>query len=112
MNSKVPNLFLTQDNMSIQTIITSLSRLTNEKLFKDINMFLALIYVHGHYYLVVINLTKNEGHLIDALNRDQAYEDKKRSYMQRVLALVLIYQRPKIPNIDFNIATSFNIVNF
>ena len=28
MNSKVPNLFITQDNVSIQTSIASLSRLT------------------------------------------------------------------------------------
>ena len=32
--------------------------------------------------------------------------------MLRVLALVLIYQRLKIPNFDFNVPTSFNIHNF
>ena len=112
MNSKVPNLFITQDNVSIQTTITSLSRLTNGKFFKGINMFLVPICDKLHYYLVVINFTKNEGYVIDGLNCDQAYEEEKRTYMLRALALVLICQQLKIPNLDFNVPTSFNIDTF
>ena len=112
INSKVPNQFITQDNVSIQTTITSLSRLTNGKFFICINMFLAPICAQGHYYLVVINFTKNEGYVIDGLNRDQAYEEEKRSYMLRALGLVLICQKLKIPNFDFNVLASFNINNF
>ena len=102
MNSKVLNLFITQDNMSIHTVITHLSRLSNEKFFKGINMFLAPICAHHHYCFVVINLTKNEGYVIDGLNRDQIFRDVKRTYMQRALALVFIYQKLKIPNFDLN----------
>ena len=75
-------------------------------------MFLALVCTHGHYFLVVINFTKNEDYVIDGLNRDQTYEDEKRRYMQRVLALGLFYQRLKIPKFDFNVPTLFNIENF
>ena len=112
MNSKVPNLFITQENVSIQTTITSLSRLTNGKFFKGINMFLAPICANNHYYLVVINLTRNEGYVIDGLNEDQAYEEEKKTYMLRALALVLICQQLQIPNLDFNVPASFNIDKF
>ena len=40
MNSKVPNLFITQENVSIQTTITSLSRLTNGNSSKVLICFL------------------------------------------------------------------------
>ena len=112
MNSKVPNLFITQKNVSIQTTITPLSRLTNEKFFKGINMFLAPICINFHYYLVVLNFTRNEGYIIDGLNYDQPYEEEKKTYMLRALALVLICQQLKIPNLDFNVPASFNIDNF
>ena len=46
------------------------------------------------------------------MNRDQAYEEEKRTCMLRALALVLICQQLKIPNLDFNVPTSFNIDNF
>ena len=112
MNSKVPNLFITQDNVSIQTTFTSLSRLRNGKFFKDINMFLAPICTHHHYNLVVMNFTKNEGYIIDGFDGDQAYEEENKTYIQRALALVLICQRLKIPNFYFNVPTSLNIDNF
>ena len=60
----------------------------------------------------MINLTNNDGYVIDGLNCDQTYEDEKRTHIQRALALVLICQRLKIPNFDFNVPTSFNIDNF
>ena len=82
INSKVPNLFITQENVSIQTTITSLSRLTNGKFFKGINMFLAPICAHGHYYLVVINFTRNEGYIIDGLYEDQTYEEEKKTHYE------------------------------
>ena len=100
MNSNVLNLFITQENVSIQTTITSLSRLTNGKFFKGICMFLASICAYLHFYLVVINYTKNEGYVIDGLNCDQAYEEEKRTYMLKALALGLICQQLKIPNLN------------
>ena len=112
MNTKLPNRFITQDNVSIQTTITFPSRRMSGKFFKGINVFLAPIYAHVRHYLVVINFAKNEGYFIDGLNRDHAYEEGKRTYMLRALALVLISQKRKIPNLDFNVLTSFNIDNF
>ena len=39
---------------------------------------------HNHYYLVVIDFTKNEGHVIDGLDRDQAYNDEREyTYKER-----------------------------
>ena len=75
-------------------------------------MILAPIYDHSQYYLVVINLTKNEGYIIDGMNQDQAYDEEKRINMQRALALVLIYQSLKIPSLYFNEPASFNIAIF
>ena len=60
----------------------------------------------------MINFTKNESHIIDGLNHNQTYDEEKRTYMQRALDLVLICQRLKSPNFDFNVMTSFNIDNF
>ena len=84
----------------------------NVKFFKDINIFLDPIFADNHYYLIVINLTKNKGYVIDGLNQDQVYEDKKKIYMQRALALLLIYQQLKIPNFEFHVPTSYNIQTF
>ena len=95
MNSKVPNLFMTKDTVSIQTTITSLHRLSKGKLFKGIDMFLCPICDGNHYYLLVINLAKNEGYVIDGNNCDQAYTNEKRTYMQRALALLLLCQELK-----------------
>ena len=75
-------------------------------------MFLAPICANNHYYLVVINFTRNEGYVIDGLNGDQAYEEEKKTYMLRALALVLICQQLKIPNLDFNVPAPFNVFNF
>ena len=56
MNFKVPNLFITQDNVSIQTTIISLSRLSKGKIFKGgINIFLTPTCANLHYYIVAIN---------------------------------------------------------
>ena len=52
-------------------------------------MFLAPVCAHAHYYLVVINFTKNEDYVIDGSNSDQAYEEEKRTYMLRALAFEL-----------------------
>ena len=79
---------------------------------EGINMFLALICDNLHFYVVVINFTKNEGYVIDGLNCNQAYEDERRTYMQIALALVLICQQLKIPNFDFNVPTPFNTDTF
>ena len=76
---KVLNLFMTKDTVSIQTTITSLHRLTKGKLFKGIDMFLCPICDGNHYYLLVINLAKNEGYIIDGNNCDQAYAEQKRT---------------------------------
>ena len=54
----------TQDIMNIQSTITSLSRLTNGKFFKGINMFFTLICAHSHYYPSVITFIKYEGTLL------------------------------------------------
>ena len=66
-------------------------------------MFLVLICAHTYYYLVVIKLAKNEGYVIDELNDNQAYEEEKKTYMLRALALVLICQQLQIPNFNFNV---------
>ena len=58
----------------------------------------------------MINFTKDEDYVIDELNRDQAYEGAKRTYIQRVLALVLICQRLKIPNFNFNETTITHLI--
>ena len=107
---KVPNLYITQENLSIQTTITSLSRLTNGKFFKGINIILAPICAKDHYYLAVINFITNEGYVIELI-AIRVYKEEKRKYMLRALALVLICQHLKIPNLDFNVATSFHIAN-
>ena len=60
----------------------------------------------------MINFTKNEGYVIDGMNRDKAYEEEKRTHILRALALVLICQQLKIPNFDFNVLTLFHIDNF
>ena len=75
-------------------------------------MILVPICANDHYYLVVINFTKNEGYVIYGLNRDQAYEEEKRTYMQRAQAIVLICQKLKILNFDFNVPTSLNVNKF
>ena len=68
MNSKVPNLLITNTNVMIKSTITSLYRLTNGTFFKDINVFLIPICADNHYYLIVINIAKMNGYVIDGLN--------------------------------------------
>ena len=55
---------------------------------------------------------KNESNIIDGLNEDQVYEDKKKTYMKRALALVLICQLLQISDSEFHILALFNIQTF
>ena len=79
--------------------------------FKGINIFLCPICDGKHYYLVIINLAKNEGYVIDGLNRNKEDEDKKRKlkYIQRALTLLVLCQEINIKGFDFNMPSSFNL---
>ena len=114
MNSMVPNLFVTTDKTAIKSAINSIRRLTNDKLFEGIDMFLVPI-CHGmHYYLCVINLAKNEGYVIDGMNFDGCYRSNKKEYMQRALALIILCQKldNKITEFKSNIPTTFGLKDF
>ena len=79
MSSQVPNLFITEDTVNIQSTIASLHKLTKGMFFKGIDIFLCPICQYEHYYLVIINLAKNEGYVIDGLNRNTEDEHKKQN---------------------------------
>ena len=78
MNLMVPSLFVTSDVASITSVVNSIHRLTNGLLFKGINMILMPICNHGHYFLCVIDLAKNEGYIIDGFNMDTFYTGNKK----------------------------------
>ena len=79
---------------------------------KFIDIFFIPIYTDNHHYVIVINLAKNKGYVIDRLNQDQAYAKNNEIYMKRALALLLICQQLKIPNFVFHVPISFNIQTF
>ena len=110
MSSMVPNLFVTTNNTAIKSAVNSIRRLTNDKLFEGIDMFLVPILKSGHYYLYAINLAKNEGYVIDGYNGDSCYEECKKDYMQRALALIILCQKldNKIPEFKANIPKRFS----
>ena len=71
MNSMVLNIFVTTNNTAIKSAINSIRRLTNEKVFEEIDMLLVPVLNHFHYYLYVISLAKNKGYVIDRFNMDK-----------------------------------------
>jgi len=114
MNSIVPNLFMTGQTVSIKSTILSLHKLTEGMFFKGIDMFLCPICQGIHYYLVIINLAKNEGYVIDGLNRNKEDEDKERklTYIHRALTLLHLCQEINIKGYNFNMPSKFNLQTF
>ena len=114
MNSMVPNLFVTTNNTAIKSAVNSIRRLTNDKLFEGIDMFLVPILHGAHYYLCVINMAENEGYVINGYNGDPFFESSKKDYMQRALALIILCQKldNKIPEFKPNIPKTFGLKDF
>ena len=109
MSSQVPNLFITKKTVSIKPTIASLHKLTKGMFFKGIDIFLCPICQYEHYYLVIINLAKNEGYVIDGLNQKDDNKDTKLTYIHRALTLLVLCQEIKIKDFNFNIPSKFNL---
>ena len=82
--------------------------------FKGIDIFLCPICQYEHYYLVIINLAKNEGYVIDGLNRntEDDHKETKLTYMKRALSLLVLCQKLKSKHYNFNVPSTFNLQKF
>ena len=58
--------------------------------------------------------SKNEGYVIDGLNRNTLVEDKKRklTYVHRALTLLVLCQEIKIKDYNFNVPSRFHLQSF